>query len=87
MSSSLPGGVTPPYCNPDVRKSVGCTTDIPRDIAFDLGDILILYAFFWLACVWNRNFLLCLDQTATDKMTVSTVGSFHGFGEKTSLTL
>ena len=34
----------------------------------------------------NLDFLLCLKQSATGKMTVLTVGSFHGFHEKVTLT-
>ena len=32
----------------------------------------------------NKVFVLCLKQSATGKMTVVTVWSFHGFGEKVS---
>ena len=35
----------------------------------------------------NLGFLDCLKQSATGKMTVLTVGSFHGFHEKVTLTL
>ena len=35
---------------------------------------------------WNRCFLVCLRESATGKMTVLTVGSFHGFHEKIILT-
>ena len=34
---------------------------------------------------WNRDFLLGLDQSATTKMTVWTMGSFHGLDLKTHL--
>jgi hypothetical protein len=35
---------------------------------------------------WNHDFLPCLEQSATTKMTVPTVGSFHGFHVTVSLT-
>ena len=34
----------------------------------------------------NPGFLPCLKQSATGKMTILTVGSFHGFHEKVTLT-
>ena len=34
----------------------------------------------------NPGFLPCLKQSATGKMTVLTVGSFHGFHENVTLT-
>ena len=38
---------------------------------------------FVLRSFWNLDFLVCLDQSATTKMTAWTVGSCHGFVNKT----
>ena len=40
----------------------------------------VLVRHVFVACCWNRQFLLCLGQSATGKMTVLTVGSYHDFG-------
>ena len=80
--SSLRWGRVSPDCNPDVRKSMGCTVGYPRDISHLISrylDLLFTGNMFVCACFGNRNFLLCLDQTATGKMTVSTLGSFQCF--------
>lgn len=34
---------------------------------------------------WKRDFLVCLDRSATTKMTAWIVGSFHGFDLRTHL--
>jgi len=79
--SSLLGGITP-------RLQSGCAQihGMHRGIPYGTshGKLHLIWEIsryfikkrYVLACVWNRNFLLRLDQAAT--MTVSTVGSFHG---------
>ena len=45
-------------------------------------DVFLLYHMFCLLLYVFLHFLLCLGQSATGKMTVLTVGSYHDFGEK-----
>ena len=58
-----------------------------ENVAFPvLMCLMWLLEYMFLTCFGNRHLLLCLDQSATGKMTVPTVGSFHSFSQKVTLT-
>ena len=54
------------------RHSMGYCLWLLRDLDLSLNLIVCC-----LACVWNRHFLLCLDQHATGQTTIPTMEAFH----------
>ena len=67
---------------------MGCGNDSPTLLKthfFRFPAVFVLDLFL-LRSFWNLHFLLCLEESATTKMTALTDRSFYGFHEQVSAT-
>ena len=88
MSLLLPRGGLPPQITMWMcTNPLDAPWDAPRDIQWNFalksfgryldvsGNMFVVVV---VVCFGNHNIFRCLDRTATGKMTVSTLRSFHG---------